>query len=119
MIRRTQVAAIGAAALLTACAGSGWWPFGGPSADPSTRVPPGATDYRCAGNKRLFVRHAADGKSAWVIFPDREFRLDRASASSGERFTNGGSTLLVNGDEVALEEGGTRLFTECKRAQGG
>ena len=115
MIRLTTgIAAIVATILLTACAG-GWWPFGGNSQDPSARIPPGATVYNCAGNKRLFVRHAADGKSAWVIYPDREFRLDRVNASSGDRYSNGVSTLTVQGEETTLEEGGARLFTDCKR----
>lgn len=120
MIRRTmRIAALGtAAALLTACGGSGWWPFGGNSADPATRIPSGATEYSCSGNKRLLVRHTADGKSAWVIYPDREFRLDRVAGSSGDRYTNGSSTLSVQGEETMLEEGGTRLFTECKRSGG-
>ena len=120
MIRRTmRIAAIGTAALLTACGGGGWWPFGSKPADPATRVPPGATEYNCAGSKRLFVRHTADGKSAWVIYPDREFRLDRVAASGGDRFSNGVSTLLIYGDEVTLEESGARVFTDCKRGQGG
>ena len=119
MIRLTmRIAAIGAAALLTACSG-GWWPFAGKSADPATRIPPGATEYTCAGNKRLLVRHTPDGKSAWVIYPDREFRLDRTGASSGDRYTNGVSTLSVQGEEVMLDESGTRIFTECKRGQTG
>jgi membrane-bound inhibitor of C-type lysozyme len=117
MIRLTTgIAAIIATALLTACGGGGWWPFGGKSEDPSTRIPPGATVYNCAGNKRLFVRHTADGKSAWVIYPDREFRLDRATAASGDRYSNGVSTLTVQGEETTLEEGGARLFTDCKRS---
>ena len=114
MIRLTPgIAAIAATALLTACAG-GWWPWGGNSEDPSTRIPPGATVYNCAGNKRLFIRHAADGNSAWIIYPDREFRLDRTS--SGDRYSNGVSTLTVQGEETMLEEGGARLFTDCKRS---
>ena len=119
MIRLTmRIAAIGAAALLTAC-GGGWWPFGGTPSDPATRVPPGATEYACAGSKRLLVRYTPDGKSAWVIYPDREFRLDRVGGSSGDRYTNGVSTLSVQGEEVMLEEAGARLFTECKRGQAG
>ena len=113
MIRPTmRIAAILAAALLTAC-GGGWWPFGAKPVDPATRVPPGATEYNCAGSKRLFVRHTSDGKSAWVIYPDREFRLDRVAG--GDRFSNGVSTLLIQGEEVTLEESGSRVFTDCKR----
>jgi membrane-bound inhibitor of C-type lysozyme len=107
-------AAIGVAMLLTACSGS-WWPLGRTAADESTRIPAGATDYACANGKRLLVRHTADGKFAWVIYPDREFRLDRVAADSGDRFTNGVSTLSTQGDETMLEEAGTRLYVDCKR----
>ena len=116
MIRLTiGVAATAATVLLAACSG-GWWPFGGKSEDPSTRIPPGATVYNCAANKRLLVRHASDGKSAWVIYPDREFRLDRVNASSGNRYSNGVSTLTIQDEEATLEESGARLFAECKRS---
>jgi membrane-bound inhibitor of C-type lysozyme len=37
------------------------------------------------------------------------------NASSGDRYSNGVSTLTVQGEETALEEGGVRLFTDCKR----
>ena len=115
---RLGVAALGAAALLTACGGS-WWPFGRSGSDETARVPAGATEYTCAAGKRLLVRHTADGKSAWVIYPNREFRLDRVAADSGEQFTNGVSTLSTQGEETMLEEAGTRLFVDCKRKQAG
>ena len=111
-----RIAAMSAAALLTAC-GGGWWPWSGTPRDPATRVPPGATEYTCAGSKRLLVRHTPDGKSAWILYPDREFRLDRVGAGGGDRFTNGVSTLIVQGEEVMLEESGARLFTDCKRGK--
>lgn len=117
MIRlKVVIALIVAGALLTACGGR-WWPFGERSGDAATRIPAGATEYTCAGNKRLLVRHTPDGKSAWVIYPDREFRLDRAGGSSDDRYTNGVTTLSVYGEETVLEENGARLFTECKRGQ--
>ena len=104
--------------MLAACGGS-WWPFGSTGVDESARVPAGATEYSCAANKRLLVRYTPDGKSAWVIYPDREFRLDRVSAASGERFTNGVSTLTTQGEDAQLEESGTRLFADCKRKAAG
>lgn len=119
MTRSRSLATMLAAALgLTACGGS-WWPFGGKGADESARVPAGATEYSCAGNRRMLVRYTADGKSAWVIYPDREFRLDRVSAASGDRFTNGVSTLTTQGEDTLLEESGTRLFADCKRKSAG
>jgi len=109
------VAVIVAATVLSGC--SGLWPFGGGAEDPN-RVPPGTTEYSCAGSKRLLVRYAPDGKSAWVIYPDREFRLDRVPSGSGEQFSNGVSTLTAKDDEVLLDSEGARQFTDCKRKQG-
>jgi len=113
---QVSVAVIAAAMAVSGC--SSLWPFGGGKSEDPNRVPPGVTEYSCAQGKRLLVRYAADGKSAWVIYPDREFRLDRVASGSGERFTNGVSTLATQGDEALLDAEGARQFTDCKRKQG-
>ncbi len=115
---RLGIAALGAATLLSACGGS-WWPFGKSASEAAERIPAGATEYNCASGHRLLVRYTEDGKSAWVIYPDREFRLDRVAANSGDRFTNGVSTLTTQGEETMLEETGTKLFVDCKRKPAG
>jgi hypothetical protein len=111
-MRRESIATITMTALLgtalSACSG-GWWPFGR-SGGEADRVPPNATEYRCAEGKRLFVRF--DPKSAWVFLPDREFRLDR---STDERYSNGASTLSLQGDSAQLDVDGSRQFADCKR----
>mgnify|MGYP003576665910 FL=1 len=91
---------------------SGWWPFGS-SGGEGNRVPPGAMDFACADGKRLFVRLLDNGKAAWVILPDREFRLDQSGAS--ERYSNGTSTLSLTGDSASLDIEGSRQFADCKR----
>jgi membrane-bound inhibitor of C-type lysozyme len=108
------LAAAAAIAILHGCSGS-WWPFGGAGNEQTARVPEGATEYSCAQGRRLLVRYAADGKAAWIIFPDREFRLDRAG--SGERYTNGASTLVAREDAVTLDAEGGNQFTECRAAK--
>ena len=119
--RRIAVRSAGAAIAiplllgLTAC-GGGWWPWkNDKGVDVATHVPPGATEFSCAGGKRLLIRFTADGKSAWVIYPEREFRLDRAGSGTGERYTNGATSLTVQGADAHLDEGSTRAFAECKR----
>ena len=97
--------------------GGGVWPFRGPSTGEPNRLPAGATEYACASGKRLVLRHAADGKSIWVIHPDREFRLDRVATGPGERYSNGVSTLTVSAEDLALDTEGARQFAECKRAR--
>ena len=98
--------------LLAGC--SGWWPFGGSGAEQAPRLPEGAVEYQCAQGKRLVARLASDGKSAWVFFPDREFRLDRVGSS--DRYSNGVSTLTVRGDILTLESEGNPLF-DCSRTK--
>src|SRR5262245_42794707 len=99
-------------ALLAGCRG-GWLGFGTSERKiPST--PPGAKAYACEDKKRLFVRYAEGDKSAWVIYPDREFRLDRVPSASGEQFTNGNTTLALKEGEALLQEGSQVLFAGCK-----
>lgn len=116
---RAAVAASAVIVMLSGCSG-GWWPFGRSSEPEPNRLPAGATEYACAGGKRLLIRYTPDGKSAWVIYPDREFRLDRivSASGSGEQFSNGVSTLATQGDETSLDSEGARQFTDCKRKPG-
>ncbi len=51
-------------------AGCSWF---GSSGDAS-RVPRGATAYKCDGGKELYVRYMDGGKAAMVIYPERQFR---------------------------------------------
>ena len=78
--RLTRAAALACASLmLSACSSVSLWPFGAtPRADP-TRAPAGATAYQCDGSKHFFVRYLDNGAAAWVILPEREFRLNKAS----------------------------------------
>ena len=81
-----------------------------------SRIPPGARVYDCDGGKRLYVRYAGDAKWAMVVFPDREFRLDRVTSGPGERYSNGRANLIAQTDHVALDEGGAVLYANCKPA---
>lgn len=104
-----------ATTLLVGCSG-GWVPWSKSSNTASTGpyTPPGASAYACEGNKRLLVRFEGGNKSAWVIYPDREFRLDRVASGPGDRFSNGRTTLTVKDGEAALEESGKVEFGKCK-----
>jgi membrane-bound inhibitor of C-type lysozyme len=108
----TAATALALATILNGCSGS-WWPFGRSSGGEANRIPAGATEYTCADGKRLLVRFASDAKSAWVFLPEREFRLDESG--SGERFSNGVTTLSLTGDTASLDSEGTRQLTDCKR----
>ena len=112
---RKTLAVFVAAVMLAGCSGGGWWPWSSSSGEVAVpRTPPGAKGYACEGGKRLVVRFQADAKSAWVIFPDREFRLDRVASASGEQFSNGRTVLAVKDGEAVLEESGAVQFAKCK-----
>jgi membrane-bound inhibitor of C-type lysozyme len=106
-----------AAVMLAGCSG-GWLPWSSSSGESGVpRTPPGAKAYACEGGKRLLVRFESDAKSAWVIYPDREFRLDRTTSASGERYSNGSTTLATKDDEATLDESGGVQFARCKLEQ--
>jgi membrane-bound inhibitor of C-type lysozyme len=114
-MKRSMTLAVASLALLaTGC--TSWWPWGGGSGGDVPRVPPGATAYKCDGGKELFVRYADGGKSVMIIFPEREFRLDRV-ADAGTRYSNGYTTLVVDGGTATLQEGSTVPYANCKAAQ--
>ena len=109
----TPIRAAAAAALLAFAAGcSSWWSSGGDR----PRWPADATIYRCDADKELVVQYLEGGKSAMVMYPERDFRLDQVSGASGVSYSNGRTTLHTQGPEAFLEEGGQTLFANCKSA---
>lgn len=76
-----------------------------------SRIPADATVYACDAGKQLAIRFVEGGKSVFVVFPEREFRLDQGQGG----FTNGRTTFSTRGDEVVLVEGNETLFSGCKR----
>jgi membrane-bound inhibitor of C-type lysozyme len=108
--------ALGAALLTALGAGCGTVERMWGGATEQKRVRVGVTEYACDANRKLLVRFDAGGKSAWVIFPEREFRLDQVSGASGAQYSNGRTTLTTQGDEATLEEASAITFANCKRS---
>jgi len=79
-----------------------------------SRVPPNSTAYLCAGGKRLYVRYLDNGAAAWVILPEREFRLEKVASDGGMRYGSGKAVLTVNGEEATLSDGPTASYAACK-----
>jgi hypothetical protein len=113
MMRRNAIATATVLAMAASGCSGGWWPFARSSGGEANRIPPGATEYVCAEGKRLVVRFDDGGKSAWVYFPDREFRLQQSG--SADRYSNGVATLSLQDDSVHLDSEGSRQFADCKR----
>ena len=115
---RVSVAALSLASspLLSGCGSISIWPFGGDIVG-KPRVVPNATQYLCGGGKGFHLRMLADG-AAWVIYPDREVRLDKASAGGATRYGNGIATLEINGADASLTDGPGISYAGCKPVSG-
>jgi membrane-bound inhibitor of C-type lysozyme len=82
------------------------------------RWPADATIYQCDAGRELVVQYLDNGKSAMVMYAERDFRLDQVEAASGVRYSNGRTTLHTKDAEAFLEEGGQTVFANCKRVRG-
>lgn len=98
-------------ALLAGCGSLNWW--SGPKEQ--SRIPRDATLYQCEAGKQLGLRFDEGGKSVMVVFPEREFRLNQVDGSAGARYSNGRTTLNLNGDEATLSGGDVAAYAGCKK----
>ena len=90
--------------------------IGGAKEQDTSRGPAGATAYQCDAGKRLFVRYLDNGAAAWVILPEREFRLNKAA--SGSSYSNGSDTLELKDGMAALSDGAGVTYANCKATGG-
>jgi membrane-bound inhibitor of C-type lysozyme len=111
-----RLAMTAASLALAGCSSMGnLWPFGESTSQELSRTPKGATEYRCNNDRRFYARFLDNGASVWVIFPEREFRLDKVDTASGTRYSNRTAILEMNENgEVGLRDGATIAFTGCK-----
>ena len=100
-------------ALLPACSSMSLSnPFSSSNREQSL-TPKNATAYVCEGNKQFYVRMLNNGNDAWLIYPDHEVNLTKASDNSN-RFTSGVISLVINGAETTLNDGEKIAYTSCK-----
>lgn len=99
-------------ALLSACGSVSLSNPFSTGAKEQSSTPNNATAYVCDGNKQFYVRMLNNGNDAWLIYPDHEVNL--AKASGGEsRYTSGAITLLINGAQTTLNDGEKIAYTAC------
>jgi hypothetical protein len=85
--------------------------FGEPTGQERDRRPANATEYRCDGNRRFYVR-SLDAGALWLIAPDREIRLEKLAEG---RWGVGRVVLEMSGNDAQLTDP-PATFTGCKRA---
>lgn len=100
--------------LLSGCGGASLWPFGDKGQDRPV-TPPNSTEYQCNAGKRFFLREL-DGNAVWVIYPDRQIRLDKVASTAGARFSNGIAVFEIIEQEARLTDGPAISYSGCKKA---
>ncbi len=103
-----------AGGLMAGCGGASLWPFGEKLTELS-RIPANAIEYRCNNDRRFYARSLENGAAVWVIYPEREFRLDKV-AGAEDRYSNGVAMLENQGGTVSLRDGNV-AFTGCQTAE--
>lgn len=116
MTRVISPAALLCALLLTGCGSMSLsnlniWPFGNEYTGKEPGPPPNSVEYRCNGGKSFYLRMLPDG-NAWVIYPDRQVRLDKSGPGDG-RYSNGIATLQLGTPEATLEDGNAISYSGC------
>lgn len=75
--------------------------------------PANATEYLCEGNKRFFVRQLTKENAVWLIYPEREVRLEAVNEGS-QRYSNGVAMLDIGGESASLTDGPAINYSNCK-----
>ena len=118
-IRAALWASAGLSLLLSGCGSVNvkLWPFDGDRGQDRAGVPTNATEFQCNGGKRFYLRYLDNGTAVWLMYPDRQVRLDKVDSTSGTRYSNGIAMLEINGNESMLADGPALSFTGCKAAE--
>lgn len=102
-------------ALLSGCSSvSALNPFSSDKPQSQSGAPANATEFQCDAGKKFYVRLMDNGSTAWLIYPEREFGLNKATGGTGTRYTNGIATLNINGNEATLDDGPAIAYKGCK-----
>ena len=111
----TGIAGAAVALLLSACGDMNlkkYNPFGGDPVQERSRTPANATEYQCAGGKRIYIRNQDAAEAVWLILPERELRVDRVGSTT--RYSKGNTVLELNGNSATVSEGPAVTYSACK-----
>lgn len=111
MIRPHRIALValaGALAALAGCAGERY------SVGLETTVLAATIDYQCEGGTEMRVERAADARSARVSVGSRGWTLMRVDSAAQEKYSEGATSLYLDGDVAFMESDGRVVGGKCQ-----
>jgi hypothetical protein len=77
-----------------------------------SRTPANATEYQCAGGKRLYVRTLEGGQAVWLIL--RNANCGSSGSVPASATARGTPCWTLNGNEATVADGGPATYANCK-----
>ena len=74
--------------------------------------PEDSIEYNCDKKKSFFLFYLNEGKSVWIILPDREFKLVQVSESQSI-YTNDITTLEISAENTQIKNEKEILYDQC------
>ena len=74
--------------------------------------PEDSIEYNCDKKKLFFLFYLNEGKSVWLILPDREFKLDQVNESQSI-YTNDITTLEISSENTQIKNEKEILYDQC------
>ena len=74
--------------------------------------PDDSIEYNCDKKKSFFLFYLNEGKSVWIILPDREFKLVQVSESQSI-YTNDITTLEISAENTQIKNEKEILYDQC------
>src|SRR5665647_2339474 len=112
-ILKACLAPISLLLMLAGCSSVNLWPFDNGSSQAQSQTPANSTEYVCDKDRKFYVRLVDSGAAAWLILPEREVSLAKVASANG-RYSNGITTLNIDGKDATLDDGPANSYIGCK-----
>ena len=72
-----------------------------------------STQFMCDQNQTFFLTYLEDKNAVWIIFNNREFRLEKDLVDDN-KYSNGKTVLEFFQDSVTISSNEKSLYKQCK-----
>ena len=74
--------------------------------------PEDSIEYNCDKKKTFFLSYLNEGKSVWIVLPDREFKLDQIDESLNI-YSNDITTIEMSSEIIQVINNNEILYDQC------